>query len=156
MQIVSAAEKEALVSRREELYRQQIELQERIRKAAALGDLSENAEYHFAKEENRRVQQQIAEIETKLQNAAVVSNEHAPEGMVYLGHTVKLLDLSDDTEQLVRLVGEAQPPSADSDVLPVSVNSPMGESLMKAQVGDTIRVKAPRGTMEFRILEIVQ
>ena len=53
------------------------------------------------------------------------------------------------------LVGEAQPPSGDSDILPVSVNSPMGEALMKARIGETIRVKAPRGTMEFRILEIM-
>jgi transcription elongation factor GreA len=75
--------------------------------------------------------------------------------MVYLGHTVKLLDLSDDSEQLVRLVGEAQPPSADSDVLPVSASSPMGEALMKARIGDKIKVKAPRGVMEFKILEIV-
>ena len=73
----------------------------------------------------------------------------------FSGHTVKLLDLSDDTEQLVRLVGEAVPPSADSDILPVSASSPMGDALMKAHVGETIRVKAPRGTMEFKILEIV-
>jgi transcription elongation factor GreA len=75
--------------------------------------------------------------------------------MVFLGHTVKLLDLDDDSETIVKLVGEAQPPSADSDILPVSINSPMGEALMKARVGETIRVKAPRGTMEFKILEIM-
>jgi len=155
MQIVSAEEKAALERKREELYKAQIDVQERIRKAAALGDLSENAEYHFAKEENRNIQRQIAELESKLKNLAVVSNESVPENMVFLGHTVKLLDLSDDTEQLVRLVGEAQPPSADSDILPVSASSPMGEALMKAHVGDTIKVKAPRGTMEFKILEIV-
>ncbi len=155
MQMVSAQEKAALEKRREELYKAQVDVQERIRKAASLGDLSENAEYHFAKEENRNIQRQIAELEAKLQSIAVVSNEHVPDDMVFLGHTVKLLDLSDDTEQLVRIVGEAQPPSADSDILPVSVNSPMGEALMKARVGDTIRVKAPRGTMEFKILEIV-
>jgi transcription elongation GreA/GreB family factor len=57
---------------------------------------------------------------------------------------------------LVCLVGEAQPPSAESDVLPVSANSPMGEALMKARVGDTVKVKAPRGTMEFKILEILE
>lgn len=155
MQMVSAQEKAALEKRREELYKAQVDVQERIRKAASLGDLSENAEYHFAKEENRNIQRQIAELEAKLQSIAVVSNEHVPDDMVFLGHTVKLLDLSDDTEQLVRIVGEAQPPSADSDILPVSVNSPMGEALMKARVGDTIRVKAPCGTMEFKILEIV-
>jgi len=76
--------------------------------------------------------------------------------VVFLGHTVRLLDLDDESEQLVRLVGEAVPPSADSDVLPVSASSPMGEALMKARVGETIKVKAPRGTMEFKILEIVQ
>ena len=155
MQMMSADEKAVLEKKRQELFDLLIEIQERIRKAAALGDLSENAEYHFAKEENRAVQRQLAELESKLKNAAVVSNDDVPEGMVFLGHTVKLLDLSDDTEQLVRLVGEVQPPSGDSDILPVSATSPMGDALMKARVGETIRVKAPRGTMEFKILEIV-
>ena len=155
MQIVSAEEKAQLQKKRQDLYEAQIDVQERIRKAAALGDLSENAEYHFAKEENRNIQRQLAELEAKIKNLAVVSNEAVPEDMVFLGHTVKLLDLSDDSEQLVRLVGEAQPPSAADDVLPVSVNSPMGEALMKARIGDTVKVKAPRGTMEFKIMEIL-
>lgn len=155
MQIVSAEEKAQLEKKRQDLYEAQIDVQERIRKAAALGDLSENAEYHFAKEENRSIQRQLAELELKIRHLAVVSNEKVPEDMVFLGHTVKLLDLSDDTEQLVRLVGEAQPPSGADDVLPVSVNSPMGEALMKARIGDTVKVKAPRGTMEFKIIEIM-
>src|SRR5881628_1641707 len=111
MQMISAEEKAAMERKREELFKQQIDVQERIRRAAALGDLSENAEYHFAKEENRSIQRQLAELESKIKNLAVVSNDSVPEDMVFLGHTVKLLDLSDDTEQLVRLVGEAQPPS---------------------------------------------
>lgn len=155
MQIVSAEEKAALEKKREELFKAQLDVQERIRKAAALGDLSENAEYHFAKEENRTIQRELAELETKLKNVAVVSTEHVPEDMVYLGHTVKLLDLDDDSEQLVRLVGEAQPAGGDDDVMPVSVSSPMGEALLKARVGETVKVKAPRGTLEFKILEIV-
>ena len=155
MQIVSAEEKAQLEKKRQELYEAQIDVQERIRKAAALGDLSENAEYHFAKEENRNIQRQLAELESKIKNLAVVATDAVPEDMVYLGHTVKLLDLSDDTEQLVRLVGEAQPPSTSDDVMAVSVNSPMGDALMKARVGDTIKVKAPRGTMDFKILEIL-
>src|SRR5579872_6540125 len=155
MQIVSAEEKAALEVKREELFKSQIDVQERIRKAAALGDLSENAEYHFAKEENRNIQRELAELEAKIKNLSVVSTEHVPEDMVYLGHTVKLLDLDDDSEQLVKLVGEAQPASGDADVMPVSVNSPMGDALLKARVGDTVKVKAPRGTMEFKILEIV-
>ena len=106
MQIVSAEEKARLEKKREELYKAQVDVQERIRKAASLGDLSENAEYHFAKEENRNIQRELAELEAKIKNLAVVSNEAVPEDMVYLGHTVKLLDLDDDSEQLVRLVGE--------------------------------------------------
>ncbi|HTL30863.1 MAG TPA: transcription elongation factor GreA [Tepidisphaeraceae bacterium] len=155
MQIVSAQEKAELEKKREELYKLQIDVQERIRKAAALGDLSENAEYHFAKEENRHVQRQLAELEAKLKNVSVVDTNNVPEDVVFLGHTVKLLDLDDDSEQLVRLVGEAGQTDPNSDVTNVSVNSPMGEALMKARVGDTVKVKAPRGTMEFKILEIV-
>ena len=105
MQFVSADEKAALERKREELFKAQIDVLERIRRAAALGDLSENAEYHFAKEENRVIQRELAELESKLKNVSVVSTEHVPEDMVFLGHTVK--------------------------------------------------VKAPRGTMEFKILEIL-
>ena len=126
MQMVSAAEKAALEHKREELYKAQIDVQERIRKAASLGDLSENAEYHFAKEENRNIQRQIAELEAKLKTVSVVATDNVPEDVVFLGHTVKLLDLDDESEQLVRLVGEAGAPDPKSEVLPVSVNSPMG------------------------------
>ncbi|HYO08235.1 MAG TPA: GreA/GreB family elongation factor [Tepidisphaeraceae bacterium] len=155
MQIVSAQEKAALEAKREELYKSKIDVQDRIRKAAALGALSENAEYHFAKEENRSIERELAQIEQKLRNLQVVSTDDVPEDVVFLGHTVKLLDLDDDSEQLVRIVGEAAAPSATGDVMDVSVNSPMGEALMKARVGETVKVKAPRGTMEFKIMEIV-
>ena len=151
MQYVSADEKVALEKKREDLYKAQIDVQERIRKAAALGDLSENAEYHFAKEENRSIQRELAELENKLKNVAVVSNEHVPEDVVFLGHTVRLLDLDDDSETRIRLVGEAQP-AGSGDVLQVSVNSPMGQALLKAHVGETVKVRAPRGTMEYKIL----
>jgi len=155
MNIVSAEEKAALERKREELYVYKIEVQDRIRKAAALGDLSENAEYHFAKEENRTVERQLKEVEARLKSVSVVATDDVPEGMVFLGHTVRLLDISDDSETLVRIVGEAVAPDANSEVIPVSATSPMGESLMKAHVGDTVKVKAPRGTLEFKILEIV-
>jgi transcription elongation factor GreA len=156
MEFVSAQEKALMERQREELYKAQIDVQDRIRKAASLGDLSENAEYHFAKEENRSIQRQLAELEAKIKSVSVVSNEDVPKDLVFIGHTVKLLDLDDQSEQLVQLVGQAQPPAADTDVMPVSANSPMGQVLMKARVGDTIKVKAPRGTMEFKVLEIVQ
>ena len=107
MQIVSAEEKAALERKRQELYKAQIDVQERIRKAAALGDLSENAEYHFAKEENRSIQRELAELEAKLKNVSVVSNEHVPEDVVFLGHTVRLLDLDDDRAIAVPKIGMA-------------------------------------------------
>ncbi|HUB27730.1 MAG TPA: GreA/GreB family elongation factor [Tepidisphaeraceae bacterium] len=156
MQFVSPSELVELERKREELFKAQIDVQERIRKAASLGDLSENAEYHFAKEENRNIQRQLAELQNKLKNISVVATDNVPEDVVFIGHTVKLLDLDDDSEQMVRIVGEAQPPSSDSDVLPVSASSPMGEALIKARIGDTVKVRAPRGTMQFKILEIVQ
>ena len=155
MQIVSAAEKAAMETKRQELYKAQIDVQDRIRKAAALGDLSENAEYHFAKEENRSIQRELATLEMKLRHVQVVNTEDVPDDTVFLGHTVKLLDTSDDSEQLVRIVGEAGMPNANEDVMDVSVTSPMGEALMKAKVGDTVKVRAPRGTMEFKIVAIV-
>jgi transcription elongation factor GreA len=152
---MSAKEKEALEKKREDLYKAKIDVQDRIRKAASLGDLSENAEYHFAKEENRSLERELKELEAKLKNVAVVATDNVPEDMVFLGHTVKLMDLYDDSELTVRLVGEAQAPEPGSEVMNVSVNSPMGEALMKARVGETVKVKAPRGTNEFKILEIV-
>src|SRR5258705_13729563 len=96
MQFVSAEEKATMEKKREELYKAQIDVQERIRRAAGLGDLSENAEYHFAKEENRSIQHELATLEKKLRNISVVSTGDVPENIVFLGHTVKLLDLSDD------------------------------------------------------------
>ncbi len=155
MQIVSPAEKAAMEAKREELCIAKIDVQDRIRKAAALGDLSENAEYHFAKEENRNIERELATLEMKLRNLQVVNVDDVPDGTVFLGHTVKLLDLSDDSEMLVRIVGEVGPPNANSDVMDVSVSGPMGDALMKAKVGDTVKVRAPRGTMEFKILGIV-
>ena len=155
MQLVSAQEKAAMEVKREELYKAQIDVQDRIRKAASLGDSCENAEYHFAKEENRTIQRQLAELEAKLKNVSVVSNETVPEDVVFIGHVVKLLDLDDESEMLVRIVGEAAP-AAGADITNVSANSPMGEALIKARVGDTVRVRTPRGTMEFKILGIAQ
>ena len=155
MQFVSSEEKALMEQKKQDLYKAQLDVQDRIRKAAALGDLSENAEYHFAKEENRSIQRELAELEMKLRHVSVVATDNVPENVVFIGHTVKLLDLDDDSEQLVKIVGEAQGANAADEVMPVSASSPMGEALIKARVGDTVKVKAPRGTMEFKILEIV-
>ena len=154
MQFVSSDEMARLKQQLEDLRKSKIDVQDRITKAASLGDLSENAEYHFAKEENRNIERQIRELGAKIHNAQIVTNDSLPEDMVFLGHTVKLLDTSDDTEQLVRLVGEATG-SVAGDTLEVTASSPLGEALMKARVGEVVNVRAPRGSMEFKILEIV-
>jgi transcription elongation factor GreA len=135
MQIVSAQEKARPRSQARGAYKSQIDVQDRIRKAAALGDLSENAEYHFAKEENRNIQRELAQIEAKLKQVQVVNTDDVPEDVVFLGHTVKLLDLDDDSEQLSESSAKRARPTASDEVMSVSVNSPMGEALMKARVG---------------------
>ena len=153
MQFVSKDEFARFKVQLEDLRRSKIDVQDRITKAASLGDLSENAEYHFAKEENRNIERQIRELNEKIRNAQIVKSDSLPEGMVFLGHTVKLLDLSDESETLVRLVGDAT--GNTGEALEVTVSSPLGEALMKARVGETVQVQAPRGSMEFKILEIV-
>jgi len=153
--MVSPEERATMERRLQELYRSKLDVQDRINRAAALGDLKENAEYHTAKDENRSISKEVAELESKIRNSSVVNADDVPENVVFLGHTVRLLDLDDDSEQLIKLVGEAVPPGND-DVLPVSATSPMGEALMKAKVGEKIKVRAPRGTMEFKILEILK
>ncbi|MEM6560787.1 MAG: transcription elongation factor GreA, partial [Planctomycetota bacterium] len=105
MQYVSTEEKQKLERKLEAMRVTKIEVQERIRAAASLGDLSENAEYHFAKEENRKVEQEMRELEEKIKNVAVVNTDDVPEDMVFLGQTVRLMDLDDETETLVRIVG---------------------------------------------------
>ena len=85
----------------------------------------------------------------------VADADDVPEDMVYLGTTVKIRDVDDGEEMLVRLVGEADAPDADSEVQDVSASSPMGDALMKSRVGETVSVKAPRGAMQFEVLEIM-
>ena len=155
MQYLSGQEKQKLDLRLEELRRQKVAVQERITAAASLGDLSENAEYHFAKEENRKIERELVDLEKKLRDVVVADADDVPRDMVYLGTTVKIRDADDGEEMLVRLVGEAEAPDAASDVQDVSASSPMGDALMKSRVGDTVTVKAPRGSLRFEVLEIV-
>jgi transcription elongation factor GreA len=155
MQYLSPAEKTKLDDRLEELRRAKVEVQDRITAAAGLGDLSENAEYHFAKEENRKIEREIADLEKKMGQVVVADADDVPDDMVFLGSTVKVKDVDDGEEMTVRLVGEAETPDPDSDVQDVSASSPMGDALMKARVGDTVTVKAPKGSMQFEVVDIV-
>ncbi len=155
MQYLSTEEKATLDARLADLHKSKVDVQGRITTAAALGDLSENAEYHFAKEENRKIEKEISDLTKKLKDVVVADADDVPDDMVFLGSTVKVKDLRDDEEMTFRIVGEAAAPAVDSEVQDVSAASPLGDALMKARVGDTVTVKAPRGSMKLEILGLV-
>ena len=155
MQYLSSEEKSKLDARLAELHKDKVEVQGRITTAAALGDLSENAEYHFAKEENRKIEKEISDLQKKLKDVVVADADDVPEDMVFLGSTVRVKDKRDGEEMTFRIVGEAAAPTADGEVQDVSAASPLGDALMKARIGDTVSVKAPRGSMKLEILGLV-
>lgn len=126
----------------------------RIAEARELGDLSENAEYHAAREDQGMNEARIKQLEQRLAGAVVTESENVPEDMVFVGTTVKLREVGSGDEDLYRLVGEASG-RFDTDYVEVTPNSPMGMALMKARVGETVRVDSRRGEARYEILEIV-
>ncbi|MDQ7012776.1 MAG: transcription elongation factor GreA [Planctomycetota bacterium] len=147
-------EKERLSAKLAELIANRPKITARIAEARELGDLKENAEYHAAREQQGYEEAEIKRLTFRLEQSQVVDGStQMAEGVVFLGSTVKLRDESNGEEDLFRLVGEAS--DDDSlDYVEVTVTSPMGEALMKASVGETISVRAPRGVKKFLIVEI--
>jgi len=137
MDVITIDEKARLESKLAELRSNRPKITERIAEARALGDLKENAEYHTAREQQGYEEAEITRLEKRLKEAQVI-DENSPhaEGVVFLGSMVKLRDLSDDDEDMYRLVGEATG-DLSLDYVEVTVTSPMGEALMKASVGET-------------------
>lgn len=154
MDFITGEEKAQLEKKLEDYKARRPEIVTRIAEARAMGDLKENAEYHAAREEQGMVEAEIRRLEERLSTAKVADDVELPEDMVFLGATVKLRDTETEDEDLYRLVGEASG-KFDMDVIEVTAASPMGEALMKARVGQTVRVDLPRGTKRFEILEIV-
>lgn len=154
MDVITAAEKDKLKARLNDLIANRSVISERIAEARALGDLKENAEYHAAREQQGMEEAEIKRLEERLANAHVVDESKTADGVVFIGSTVKLREEGDDEIELYRLVGEASG-NVDDDVIEVTASSPMGEALMKARVGEVVRVNAPRGVKRFEILEIV-
>ncbi|GAB4516524.1 MAG: transcription elongation factor GreA [Phycisphaerales bacterium] len=153
MDFITAEEQQQLKAKLKELHEKRPQITQRIAEARELGDLKENAEYHAAREDQGMNEAEIRRIEERLASAKVVGEGDVPSDMVFIGATVKLRD-EDGDEDLFRLVGESS--GADTgDVVEVTATSPMGEALMKARVGETIRVDAPRGTLRFEIVEIL-
>ena len=154
MEFITADEKQQLVDKLEELKGRRPEITQRIAEARALGDLKENAEYHAARDDQGLNEAEIRRLEERLKTAKVADDVEVPDGMVFLGATVKLKDLDDDSEDLYKLVGEASG-NFDADEVEVTTGSPMGEALLKARVGETVRVDLPRGEKRYEIVEIL-
>jgi len=122
-----------------------------IAEARAHGDLSENAEYHAAKERQAFIEGRIQELEAKLALAEVIDPSKINQTKVAFGAKVRVLDTEADMEYVFMLVG---PDEADVRNGKISINSPVGRSLLGKEVGDTVVIKAPARTMEYEILEI--
>jgi transcription elongation factor GreA len=153
MNYMTAEDKTRLEEQLRELKGKRKALSERIGRARELGDLSENAEYHSAKEDQGHNERKIRDLEEKLASAVVVDDQNMPDDMVFIGATVRLRDVSSGDEDLYRLVGDSTG-GLDADFIEVTPSSPMGQSLLKARVGETIRVDLPRGERRFEIVEI--
>ena len=129
-------------------------LSDRIGRARELGDLKENAEYHASKEDQGHNERKIRDLEKQLASAVVVGDQDTPDGMVFIGATVRLRNVSSGEEDLYRLVGEGSGAVEGADYIEVTPNSPMGQGLLKARVGDTFAVDLPRGRKQFEILAL--
>ncbi len=127
---------------------QRHEVAELIRDSKQFGDLTENAEYEDAKNQQALVESQIAELRRVLQVAQVLNYEDIPTDHVGLGSVVKLTGLDNDDEWELMLVS---PIESDPDQDHISDESPVGEAIWGKQVGDTAKVDTPQGVVRYRI-----
>ena len=123
---------------------------EKIKEARGQGDLSENAEYDAAKDEQAELAARMAEIEEIIKHAEVVNIDEIDTSSINLGSTVKVLDVEFDEEITYKLVPSIE---ADSEKGTISIESPLGQALMKHKTGDTVTVEAPVGEIEYKILD---
>ena len=123
----------------------------KIKEAREQGDLSENAEYDAAKDEQRDIEARIEDIEKILKNAEVVVEEEVDLDKISIGCNVKILDIEFDEELEYKIVGSTE---ANSLKGKISNESPVGKALIGARVGDTIKVETQAGEIEYKVLEI--
>ena len=127
------------------------EVADKIKEAREQGDLSENAEYDAAKDEQREIEARIEEIEKILKNAEVVVEEDVDVDVINVGCKVKVLDMEYDEEIEFRIVGSTEASSLQGKI---SNESPLGKALLRHKVGETVEVEAPAGAVQYKILEI--
>ena len=123
---------------------QRREIAQKIKEAREQGDLSENAEYDAAMDEQRDIEARIEQIEKILKNAEVVLEEEIDLNRISIGCVVRVLDIEYDEEEEYKLVGSSEASSLQNKV---SNESPIGKALLGAQVGDVVEVEAPAGVV---------
>lgn len=124
---------------------------EQIAIARGFGDLSENAEYDEAKNEQSRIEAKIVEMENTLRNCVVVENDEVSTDVVGVGNAVKVFNETLKMEQVITIVGANETEPAK---LKISADSPIGAALLGARVGDVVSVDVPMGVMKLNVLEI--
>lgn len=127
------------------------ELSEEIGRAAAMGDLSENFEYTAAKDKQKDTLRRIAEVESKLKSARLIEEAGIPSDKVYIGASVRLLDVDANETINYTLVDSAE---ADPMNGRISVHTPVAQALLGHGVGEVVEVSTPGGKMKFKITEI--
>lgn len=127
------------------------ELPKEIKKAAALGDLSENAEYHMAKQRQEFVKARVRQLGKRLADFSLINFDNIPKDRIGLGSTVKIYDSEKGAEIVYKLVT-----SEEFDVAAgkISTTSPIGRALLNKKVGDTAVVVTPNGKREMEILHL--
>ena len=127
------------------------EVAQKIKEAREQGDLSENAEYDAAKDEQRDIEARIEELENILKNAEVVVEDEVDLDQINVGCKVRILDIEYSEELEYKIVGSAE---ADSLKGKISNESPVGRALLGRKVNDTVEVETPAGVFVYKILEI--
>ncbi len=127
------------------------EVAQKIKEAREQGDLSENAEYDAAKDEQKDIEARIEELESILKNVEVVYTDEVDNEKVNVGCVVTVKEVPNGNVQIFKLVG-----STEADILnnKISNESPVGAALMGAKAGEVVTVEAPNGSFQFEILEI--
>lgn len=128
-----------------------IEITKRVATAREMGDLSENAEYHAAREDQGILQARINEMSDRLARAVIVDTSSLPKDTIAFGSKVKVMDLDVDEEETFELVGPGQ---ENPDKGRILTSSPIGQGLIGRKKGDTVEIAVPRGTIRFKVLEI--
>ena len=127
------------------------EIAEKIKTAREFGDLSENAEYEEAKQEQGFLEGEIRELEYKLKNAIIFDESDKPKGVVSIGSSVKVYDREFEEEVTYTIVGSDE---VDLDEGKISNESPIGIALVGCKVGDIAKAEVPDGILEMEVLEI--